>query len=255
MDIKDLKKAGINNAEEVNFKEYESKDKDKKTKYTEIKIKNEEKEKSKYSRRFSSIKKFLNKFWFLVWKDDSFKGWIISIIFIFIIIKFIFFPTLSFVTGTELPLAIVESCSMYHTGNFLSDYDAWWQNQQLKYFQFEITKEDFIEFPFKKGFNKGDILFIIGTKPEKIKIGDIIIFNSGVRSTPIIHRVVKINKEDDKYIFSTIGDNNPAQISFEKSINENQIVGKAVFRIAPYLGWGKLAFFQLNNKNENWFCE
>jgi len=201
------------------------------------------------------VKEFLNKFWFLVWKDDSFKGWLISIIFIFIIIKFIFFPSLSFVTGTELPLAIVESCSMYHQGNFFSDYDAWWQNQQLKYFQFGITKGDFIKFPFKKGFNKGDILFIVGSKPEKIEIGDIIIFNSGVRSTPIIHRVVNIENKNKEYIFSTIGDNNPSQISFEKSINENQIVGKAVFRIAPYLGWAKLAFYQINNKNDNWLCK
>ncbi|MEN7982476.1 MAG: signal peptidase I [Nanoarchaeota archaeon] len=206
-------------------------------------------------KNWKALKNFLDKFWFLVWKDDSFKGWIISIIFIFILIKFIFFPSLSFITGTELPLAIVESCSMYHTGNLLSNYDEWWQANEIKYSQFQITKETFKIFPFKKGFNKGDILFIIGTKPEKIEIGDIIIFNSGVRSTPIIHRVINIRQENNKYIFSTIGDNNPSQISFERAIGENQIVGKAVFKIAPYLGWGKLIFFELTNKNNNWFCE
>ncbi len=201
------------------------------------------------------VKKFLDKFWFLVWKDDSFKGWIISIIFIFILIKFIFFPSLSFVTGTELPLAIVESCSMYHSGNLLSNYDKWWQANEIKYSQFQINKETFGIFPFKKGFNKGDILFIIGTKPEKIKTGDVIIFNSGIKSTPIIHRVITIRQENNQYIFSTIGDNNPSQISFEKSINENQLVGKAVFKIAPYLGWGKLIFFELASKNKIEFCE
>ena len=201
------------------------------------------------------VKNFLNKFWYLVWKDDSFKGWIISIIFIFIVIKFIFFPTLSLVTGTQLPLAIVESCSMFHSGNFLSNYNNWWGQNEIKYSQFKITKEQFDEFSFKKGFNKGDILFIIGTKPEKIEIGDVIIFNSGVRNTPIIHRVVSIRQENEKYIFSTIGDNNPSQISFEKSINQNQIVGKAVFRIAPYIGWGKLFFYQITVKNEPWFCQ
>jgi hypothetical protein len=200
------------------------------------------------------VKRFLEKFWFLVWKDDSFKGWIISIIFIFILIKFVFFPTLSLLTGTSLPLAIVESCSMFHDGNLLSDYDEWLQKNEIKYSQFQITKEEFNEFDFKKGFNKGDILFIVGAKPEKIKTGDIIIFNSGVRSTPIIHRVISIKQENGNYIFSTIGDNNPSQISFEKSINENQIVGKAVLKIAPYIGWGKLIFYQLRN-NGNWFCE
>ena len=69
------------------------------------------------------LTKFWKKFWFMLWKDDSLKGWIFSIIFLFIFIKFIFFPILSLVTGTYLPLAIVESCSMYHEGNFLSNYN------------------------------------------------------------------------------------------------------------------------------------
>lgn len=208
-----------------------------------------------WKKNWKTLKNFLDKFWFLVWKDDSFKGWIISIIFIFVIIKFIFFPSLSFVTGTELPLAIVESCSMYHSGNLLSNYDQWWKNHDVKYMKFLINKDTFRKFSFNKGFNKGDILFIIGTKPEKIKLGDVIIFNSGVRSTPIIHRVVSIRKADNEYVFSTIGDNNPSQISFEQNINQNQIVGKAVFKIAPYLGWGKLIFFELTNGNKAGFCE
>lgn len=206
-------------------------------------------------RDWKNIKKFLDKFWFLVWKDDSFKGWLISIIFIFIVVKFIFFPSLSLVTGTDLPLAIVESCSMYHSGNLLSNYDKWWKNSETKFYPFQITKDKFKEFSFVRGFNKGDILFIIGAKPEKIVIGDIIIFNSGIRTTPIIHRVVRIKKENNEYIFSTIGDNNPSQISFEKNINQNQIVGKAVFKIAPYLGWGKLIFFEIANKNGATFCK
>lgn len=208
-----------------------------------------------WKKNWKTLKNFLDKFWFLVWKDDSFKGWIISIIFIFVIIKFIFFPSLSFVTGTELPLAIVESCSMYHSGNLLSNYDQWWKNHDVKYMKFLINKDTFRKFSFNKGFNKGDILFIIGTKPEKIKLGDVIIFNSGVRSTPIIHRVVSIRKAGNEYVFSTIGDNNPSQISFEQNINQNQIVGKAVFKIAPYLGWGKLIFFELTNGNKAGFCE
>ncbi|MEK6833838.1 MAG: hypothetical protein AABY32_07380, partial [Nanoarchaeota archaeon] len=51
----------------------------------------------------SKIKKFLKKFWQIVWKDDSFKGWIISLVFIFIVIKFVFFPLLNLATGTSLP--------------------------------------------------------------------------------------------------------------------------------------------------------
>jgi len=190
---------------------------------------------------FKDLKKWWNKLWFLLWKDDSFKGWLFSIIFIFIFIKFIFFPTLSFITGTPLPLAIVESCSMYHDGNLLSNYDEWWESHEEKYSIYEIEKDEFENFKFQKGLNKGDILFVLGTKAEKLKVGDVIIFNADQRN-PVIHRIIGI--EQDNYIFSTIGDNNNGQLSFEKNINSNNIIGKPIIKIAPYLGWLKLMFFE-----------
>ena len=88
----------------------------------------------------NKFKEFLQKFWFIVWKDDSLRGWILSLLFIFIVIKFIFFPLLNLTTGTTLPLAIVESCSMYHEGNLFSDSDDWWLRHQDKYAEFDITK-------------------------------------------------------------------------------------------------------------------
>ena len=199
-------------------------------------------------------KKYLDKFWFLLWKDESLKGWIFSIIFIFVFIKFIFFPGLSLVTGTSLPLAIVESCSMYHDGNLISNSDLWFERHDGKYSAFEIGKKDFNNFIFKKGLNKGDILFVVGINPDKVKIGDVIIFNANQKN-PIIHRVVSIKEKDGKKIFSTIGDNNNGQISFEKEITEGELVGKPVLKIAPYLGWIKLAFFErLKPANERGFC-
>ena len=200
------------------------------------------------------IKKYLNKFWFLLWKDNSWKGWIFSILFLFIFIKLIFFPGLSLITGTALPLAIVESCSMYHNGNLLSDSDLWWENHNSKYENFNLDKNTFNDFIFNDGFNKGDILFILGAKPEKLKVGDVIIFKGGQRN-PIIHRVINITQEGEEYTFSTIGDNNPSQLPIEKTINENQLVGKAVFKLAPYLGWGKLIFFEASRStSERGFC-
>src|SRR3990167_9816362 len=102
------------------------------------------------------LKKFWGKFWFLLWEDDSFKGWIFSIIFLFIFIKFIFFPILSFATGTSLPLAIIESCSMYHGGNLFSNYDSWFSRHEAKYSNLQINKSEFDDFNFKSGLNKGD---------------------------------------------------------------------------------------------------
>ncbi|MCR4327438.1 MAG: signal peptidase I [Nanoarchaeota archaeon] len=198
---------------------------------------------------------FWKKFWFIVWKDDSFKGWIISLIFLLIVIKGIFFPLLSLVTGTPLPLAIVESCSMYHDKNILSDFDLWWENHEQKYFPFLIEKSEFESFHFKNGFNKGDILFVTGIKPENVKNGQIIIFDTG-GGTPVIHRVVSVTREGEKYIFSTIGDNNNGQLAVEKIIYENQLVGTPRANILPYAGWIKLIFFEIQrNPTQRGFCE
>jgi len=201
------------------------------------------------------FKKFLKKFWQIIWKDDSFKGWLISLVFIFVVIKFIFFPLLNLATGTSLPLAIVESCSMYHSGNALGNFDNWWESHDSKYENLNITKSEFESFILKKGFSKGDILFIIKAKPEKLKIGDIIIFNANEKN-PIIHRIINIKQENGDYIFSTIGDNNNGQLSVETNIRPEQLVGKAVLRIVPSIGWAKLAFYEhLRPQNQRGFCE
>lgn len=205
--------------------------------------------------KFDDIKIFLDKLWFILWKDDSLKGWIFSIVFLFIFIKFIFFPLLSLVTGTALPLAIVESCSMYHDGVFFYNYDNWWQEHELKYSSYEIEKEEFEDFVFKNGFNKGDILFIIKANPEKLEVGDVIIFDAG-QQNPVIHRIIKITNQDGEYFFATIGDNNDGQLSVEKNIREEQLMGKAIFKIVPYAGWGKLIFFEgTRSVSERGFCK
>lgn len=201
------------------------------------------------------FKEFWKRFWFLLWKDDSLKGWIFSVIFIFVFIRFIFFPGLSLVTGTPLPLAIVESCSMYHGGNLLSNYNTWIDKHELKYSNFNISKDNFNIFGFKKGFNKGDILFITGVKPENLKVGDIIIFKA-TTSNPVIHRIVKINNSNGNLVFSTIGDNNNGQLPFEKEIPASSIIGKAQLKIGPYLGWVKLIFFEGTKPySERGFCD
>lgn len=201
-------------------------------------------------------KNFWKKFWFLLWKDDSLKGWIFSIIILLIFIKLIFFPTLSLLTGTKLPLAIVESCSMYHDGNLFSNYENWYDRHESKYEEFNLSEEAFSDFSFKKGFNKGDILLIVGTPTEKLKVGDVIVFQSS-RSTPIIHRIISINNSDlENPIFSTIGDNNNGQLAMETSITKDQIIGRAVFRLVPYVGWGKLIFFEFTRyPSERGFCD
>lgn len=203
------------------------------------------------------VEESLKKFWYLVWKDNSLKGWIFSIIIIFVFIKLIFFPLLSLVTGTSLPLAIVESCSMYHEGNLFSDYDKWWERHEGKYENFNINKTKFRDFRFTNGLNKGDILFLTGTSSENLGVGDIIVFTAD-QQYPVIHRIIDKEKEPGtgEYIFSTIGDNNNGQLEFEKNIKSNEIIGKAQLKLAPYLGWIKLIFFEGQRPNsERGFCD
>jgi signal peptidase I len=214
--------------------------------------------------RENKIKRGFSKFWFLLWKDNSMKGWILSLIFLFIVIKFIFFPFMNLVTGTTLPLAIVESCSMYHAGNVFSDFDIWFNEHQQKYEKINLTKEEFKAFVLNNGFDKGDILLLVKANPEKLKIGDIIAFTSGTGGTPVIHRIISIKEVNGQLIFSTMGDNNAGQLVpgnnyagiDEREIKQSQLVGKAVFRIAPKLGWVKLIFFEgLRPQSERGFCK
>ena len=174
----------------------------------------------------------LKKFWEFL-KKDTWTSWFVSLILIIIIIKFIFFPTLSFVTSSPLPLVVVESCSMYHEASF----DSWWEKNSAFYEKQRINKADFFSFPFKNGLNKGDIILVWGH--SKYKKGDIIIFEAGAVN-PIIHRAVTTDP------ISTKGDNgltNPKQSSLEKNIAQKKILGKSLIRV-PAIGWIKLIFFE-----------
>jgi hypothetical protein len=208
-------------------------------------------------------KKGFRKFWFLLWKDNSIKGWLFSLVFLFVFIKFIFFPVLNLATGTSLPLAIVESCSMYHSGNVFSNFDEWYSTHESKYLGLSITKSEFQDFVFRRGFSKGDILFLTGANADKLRLGDIIAFSSGTRNTPVIHRIIGIKEESGEKIFTTVGDNNAGMLTpsnnaggvDEREIRESQIVGKAIFRVTPFLGWVKLIFFEgAKPVSERGFC-
>ena len=175
------------------------------------------------------IKRFYN---FL--KKDTWPSFLVTLILAFIIIKFIFFPVLSYLTGSPLPLVIVESCSMHH---YEKGFSKIFETSNI-YGKYDVKLEDTSNWDFQNGFNKGDVIFVVG--PKNAKVGDVIIFNGG-SSHPLIHRLIKV---DDT--FSTKGDNyltNSEQLPSEKKINKEQIIGKALFRV-PAIGWIKLIFFE-----------
>ena len=188
------------------------------------------------------VKRFLD--W--LWNSDSLLSWIVSLALAFIIVKFVFFPLLSFALATSLPLVVVESSSMEHPGSFVGNvigsegsFDIFWQEKGNWYENKNIEKEEAENWPLRTGFDKGDIMIVYGRGDTEV--GDVIIFEANTKH-PIIHRVISINGNT----IETKGDNNPEQLSVEKNISENNIVGKAVFRI-PKLGWVKLVFVEIAN--------
>ena len=175
-------------------------------------------------------------------KKDTWQSWIVSIILLFILIKFILFPTLTFITGSPLPLVVVESCSMYHESSF----DDWWGKNAAWYGSRNISLSDFSSFSFNGGLNKGDIVLVISKK--NYDVGDIIIFKAQTVH-PLIHRLISLSP------LATKGDHNPDQLSIEKEIEDNAILGKAAIKI-PLLGWLKLIFYDFSNPpSQRGFCK
>ncbi len=204
--------------------------------------------KTRIIRKNYQKKSFIRRFWDFL-QEDSWLSWLVSIVLIVFIVRGLFFPALSWVTGTSLPLVIVESCSMYHHESSLTD---WWASNKDWYLKKNITYDEFNSFKFKGGLNKGDIIFVWGKGPYKI--GDIIIFNAGA-AHPIIHRMVydapietkgeSIHNTEQIHIIGGVDETN---------INKESIVGKAALRI-PYLGWIKLVFFEpFRTPDQRGFC-
>jgi len=190
--------------------------------------------------------KFFKRVWYFLWEEDSIWSWLANIAIAFVLIKFLLYPGLGFVLGTPAPIVAVVSGSMEHDGSF----DQFWSEelccnsecskkriQGSWYDSYNISRNDFRDFAFVNGFNKGDIMILFS--PKNVDVGDVIVYIAN-RPDPIIHRVIKINEVNGKRIFSTKGDHNCDMGAFEKEIPENNVIGKAVWRV-PFLGWVKIA--------------
>ncbi|MBS3102671.1 signal peptidase I [Candidatus Woesearchaeota archaeon] len=193
-------------------------------------------------------KKILKGVWYFIWEDDSIWSWLVNVILAFILIKFIVYPGLGLLLSTSHPIVAVVSESMEHKANF----DEWWNKNGGWYLEKGIKKEDFLQFSLKNGFNKGDIMVLVGKTPRDVEVGEVIVFMSHrerPRADPIIHRVVAKSENNSRIIFETKGDNNNNQINTcngdsctdETDIWEKQVIGKAVLKI-PFLGYIKIWF-------------
>lgn len=186
------------------------------------------------------IRQYAKKTWHFLWHEDSIWSWLANVVLAFVLIKFIVYPGLGLLLGTTFPIVAVISTSMEQDGSF----ENWWEQQQEWYETRGITKEQFQAFPFKNGFEKGDIMILIGEEETELDIGEVIVFQSTFRSEPIIHRIVQKEEEQGNWHFQTKGDKNADSYPFEQHIAEEQIYGKAIFRI-PLLGYVKIIFVEI----------
>lgn len=197
----------------------------------------------------------IKKIWEFIWHSDSPWSWLVNILLAFLIIKFLVYPGLGLVFGTNLPIVAVISNSMEHPqGNdwFFTDSALCYNGpcvQMEWYMQHNISEEIFNDFRFTSGFNKGDLMILVGSSPKDTNIGDVIVFYrpDGI---PVIHRVFDKYNLSGRVYYSTKGDNNiapltPQQAGFdENQISSESVAGKAIGRV-PFLGWIKLAFTNL----------
>lgn len=191
-------------------------------------------------------KTILGKVWYFIWEDNSFLSWLVNIVLAFILVKFIIYPGLGLIFGTNYPVVAVVSGSMEHEE---SSFNQWWEKNELWYTENGIDKEQFENFPFNNGFNEGDIMVLFGSKPKDIKTGHIIVYESHPDWPPIIHRVVLTGEDDAGIFFKTKGDHNGKEDPGK--ILETKLLGKAVLKI-PYLGWVKIMFTNIIKILINW---
>ncbi len=193
--------------------------------------------------KLKKFKKIMKKIWYFIWEDNSIWSWLVNIILAVIIIKFIVYPVLGLALGTSYPIVAVVSGSMEHDYAF----DEFWQEKGDFYIDYNITKEDFSDFRFRNGFNKGDIMILTKATPENIKVGDILIFQS-TAPDPIIHRVIFKWEENGNHYFTTKGDHNDGINTNvkEDKISKDRLLGKARLRV-PYLGYVKIVFVKFLN--------
>lgn len=189
----------------------------------------------------------LKKFWRYVWYDDSLGSYVLNFLLAFLIIKYMFFPTVGFFLNNDYPIVAIVSGSMEHKitqdsfGNvygvcgikFLDvdknmglSYDEWWKYCGDYYEKnYNIRKDQFSEFDYSNGLNIGDVMILYGKNPENIELGEVLVFVPQNRQFfeqkgPVIHRVVeKWSDEDGRWHFQTKGDHNSESFAnFERDI-------------------------------------
>jgi len=149
--------------------------------------------------------------------------------------------------GTVVPVRVVESGSMSLSLNFITGPPYSWED-------FLLT----LEHPFDRTIDAGDVIVIQKVDPKDLNTNypnsDIIVYHNpnNLSNTPIVHRIVAVDKVNGMLYFQTKGDGNgqkwPLTPSFSMydsnifyngnglGVPENLVEGRVILRI-PLVGW------------------
>lgn len=155
-----------------------------------------------------------------------------------VIAALIIYNAASLLFETHVPVTAVVSTSMEHPTQF----SEWWATKEREYAALNISKKDFLSYPYGEGMYVGDMVLVVNATVMK---GDVIVYHpdagcfANVRtSDTIIHRVVSTEP------LLTKGDNNAApDVKNGKSCIVS-VEGKAVIG-APLLGYPRLLLFRI----------
>jgi len=138
-------------------------------------------------------------------KKRNFAKDIVITVILVISIYLFFSYGLQIVLGTSVPIAVVESNSMYPT------------------------------------LKVGDIIIVKGVEPSQIHVGNIIVFSSKTvyPGLTVVHRVIRVIDDNGSYYFWTKGDNN--LFPDPCCVAGNEVKGKVIY-VIPYLGYATILF-------------
>ncbi|HDD05139.1 MAG TPA: signal peptidase I [Candidatus Aenigmarchaeota archaeon] len=165
-----------------------------------------------------------------LFKEESIPSYIAFFALSFIVLKFVIYPGFLFLMGWRDIVAVL-SPSMEHGDGVEYTYYQWFSERN-------VSVEDF---PFPHGLNVGDAVIVV--PPRDVEVGDVIVFYPRNSSYSLVHRVVEVDCREECY-YTTKGDANLEILPMERNITEEQIVGKAVFRV-PLLGLPRTLMFYL----------
>ena len=178
-------------------------------------------------------------------KTNQYTKSIIAIILIIGIVIGSYFG-MQLVLNNPVPFRVVESGSMSLTLNFIS-------GPPYSFEDFLLT----LEHPFDRTLDTGDIIIIQKVDPKNLNTNypnsDIIVYQNptDLSHTPIVHRIVAVNKINGTLYFQTKGDGNgdqwPTPVSSlqydsntfwhtGQGVPQNLVEGRVVMRI-PLFGW------------------